>query len=129
MAGLNSALQALSPLNFSDVPTSPDELDTYISDLFTKSELILESVPIPPPEDVSVRPRSATVTSIASTSSEMSSSSARTLPPSPEHAALQKEWGKPMKISGKDNPLNISVYKCGGKDGRGAWFARRSVHE
>ena len=129
MAALHSALQALSPLSFSDVPTNPDELDAYISDLFTKSELILESVPIPPPEDVSTRPRSATATSIASTSSEMSSSSARSLPPSPEHAALQKEWGKPIKISGKDNPLNISVYKCNGKDGRGAWFARRSVHE
>jgi Protein of unknown function (DUF3074) len=128
MAALHSALQALSPLNFSDVPTNPDELDAYISDLFIKSELILESVPIPP-EDASTRPRSATATSVASTSSEMSSSSARSLPPSSEHAALQKEWGKPIKISGKDNPLNISVYKCSGKDGRGAWFARRSVHE
>jgi len=25
--------------------------------------------------------------------------------------------------------LDMSVYKMGGKDGRGAWFARRSVHE
>jgi hypothetical protein len=129
MAALHAALQALSPLNFSDVPTSPDELDTYISDLFTKTELILESVPIPAPEDVSTRPRSATASSVASNTSEMSSSSARSLSPSPEHAALQKEWGKPIKVSGKDNPLNISVHKCSGKDGRGAWFARRSVHE
>jgi hypothetical protein len=127
MAALHSALQALSPLNFSDVPTSHDELDTYISDLFTNAELILESVPPPPSEDVSTRPRSAT--SVASNTSEMSSSSARSSPPSPEHAALQKEWGKAIKAGGKDNPLNIPVYKCSGKDGRGAWFARRSVHE
>ena len=128
MAALHSALHALSPVTFSDVPTSPFELDTYISDLFTKTELILESIPIPAAEDVSTRTRSATVSSVASNASEMSSSSARSLPPSPEHAALQKEWGKPIKIT-KDNPLNVSVYKCGGKDGRGAWFARRSVHE
>jgi hypothetical protein len=127
MTALHSALQALSPLNFSDVPTSADELDTYISDLFAKAELILESVPPPPSEDVSTRPRSAT--SVASNTSEMSISSARSLPPSPEHAALQKEWGKAIKAGGKDNSLNIPVYKCSGKDGRGAWFARRSVHE
>ena len=34
-----------------------------------------------------------------------------------------------MKINAKDNPLEMSVYKCNGKDGKGAWFARRSVHE
>lgn len=129
MATLHSALQALSPLNFSDVPTRPDEFDAYISDLFAKAELILESVPPPAPEDASPRPRSATGSSVASSASEMASSSARSLPPSPEHAALQKEWGKAIKVGGKDNPLNIPVYKCGGKDGRGAWFARRSIHE
>ena len=128
MAALHSALQALSPLNFSDVPTSPDELDTYLSDLFTNTELILESVPIPSADDVSTRPRSATLSPVASNASEMSASSARSLSPPPEHATLQKEWGKPIKIT-KDNPLNISVHKCSGKDGRGAWFARRSVHE
>ena len=25
--------------------------------------------------------------------------------------------------------MGIAVYKLGGKDGKGAWFARRSVHE
>lgn len=25
--------------------------------------------------------------------------------------------------------MGMSVYRCAGKDGRGAWFARRSVHE
>ena len=43
--------------------------------------------------------------------------------------ALQKEWGKPIKLGAKENPLGMSVYKTSGKDGRGAWFARRSVHE
>ena len=47
----------------------------------------------------------------------------------PLNVNLQKEWGKPIKLNAKDNPLGMAVYKCSGKDGRGAWFARRSVHE
>lgn len=34
-----------------------------------------------------------------------------------------------MKLNPKDNPLGISVYKLGAKDGKGSWFARRSIHE
>lgn len=34
-----------------------------------------------------------------------------------------------MKMNAKDNPLGMNVYKLGGKDWKGAWFARRSVHE
>jgi hypothetical protein len=34
-----------------------------------------------------------------------------------------------VKLSPKDNPLGISVYKLGAKDGKGSWFARRSIHE
>lgn len=129
MAALHSALKSLAPLDFSDVPTAPDELDAYISDIFTNSELIVESVPIPSPDDVATRSRSDTGSSVASSSSEMASSAARSAEPAPEHTALRKEWGKPYKLNAKENPLNISVYKASGKDGHGAWFARRSVHE
>ncbi|KAL6868017.1 hypothetical protein J3F83DRAFT_738920 [Trichoderma novae-zelandiae] len=31
-------------------------------------------------------------------------------------------------MNAKENPLNISVYKLAAKDGKGAWFARRSLH-
>jgi hypothetical protein len=49
----------------------------------------------------------------------------------PAFASLQREWGKPVnKIhNAKDNPFQIPLYKLAGKDGKGAWFARRSVHE
>jgi hypothetical protein len=41
---------------------------------------------------------------------------------------LRKEW-KEIKVGGpRDNPHGIAVYKLPAKDGRGAWFARRSVH-
>ena len=59
----------------------------------------------------------------------MSASSARADPLNPSYVSFQKEWGKPIKLAPKDNPLGMAVYKMAGKDGKGAWFARRSVHE
>ena len=130
MAALHSALQALGPCKFDQVPKSPSELEVYLQDLFQQAQLILDSIPIPAPDEkLETRARSQTTTSIASNASEISSSSARSAPPDPEHAALQKEWGKPVKLATKDNPLNMAVYRLAGKDGRGAWFARRSVQE
>lgn len=132
MATLHSALQSLGPTNFDSVPASShDQLHEYVRDLFSKSQLIVESVPLPsaPDEPATARSRSNTTSSFASSSSEISSSSARSAPPIPAYGALQKEWGKPIKLGAKENALNMSVYKMGGKDGKGAWFARRSVHE
>lgn len=128
MASLHEALKSLGPCNWAEIPTSAEGLDKFVTDLFSKSQMIVESIPIPEPDE-STRARSHTMSSIASNASEMSASSARSAPPAPEYGALQKEWGKPVKLSAKENPLHVSVYKLGGKDGRGAWFARRSVHE
>ena len=130
MAALHSALAALGPEDFSNVPTSDEELDKYMSNLFSQCEVIIESIPLPPPPDEKIsRARAQTVSSIASNASEISSSSLRSAPAKPEHQDLQTLWGKPIKLSAKDNPLGMSVYKTSGKDGRGSWFARRSVHE
>lgn len=130
MATLHSALKALSPTDFTSVPQDRSELKAYLQDHFAKTQVILESVPPPSLEDTNAsRARSNTATSTASNASQISASSARSEPPSPEFAALQKEWGKPIKLSPKDNPLGIAVYKLPSKDGKGAWFARRSVHE
>ncbi|KAJ3579564.1 hypothetical protein NPX13_g995 [Xylaria arbuscula] len=40
---------------------------------------------------------------------------------------LRKEW-KEVRINPRDNPFGLNVYKMAAKDGRGAWFARRSIH-
>ncbi|KAI9780199.1 MAG: hypothetical protein M1816_003147 [Peltula sp. TS41687] len=130
MAALHSALQALSPVEFSSVPLT--DLKSYLIDHFARSQVLIDSVPIPPSSDSTPptgRSRANTATSVASAASEVSSSSARSAPPIPEHAALQKEWGKPVKLSAKENPLGMTVYKLSAKDGKGTWFARRSVHE
>ncbi len=129
MATLHSALHSLAPVSFSDVPQLSEGLDEYLAELYTQVQAVVESIPIVDPNASDTRPRSKTTSSVASNASEMSSSSARSIPPAPEYQTLQKEWGKPLKLNKNENQLGISVYKLGGKDGRGAWFARRSVHE
>ena len=129
MAALHESLGALCPVTFTEVPASTDELKPWLANLFASSQVLVESVPPPlPSTSSSTAPRDRSSTS-ASSASEILSSSLRSLPPQPEYGALQKEWGKPIKLSAKENPLGISVYKLGAKDGKGSWFARRSVHE
>lgn len=130
MAALHQALKTLAAVSFTDLPVDEPILREYLQATFFNGQLLIDSVP-PPLTDggtSTARPRSNTVASVASNASEMSSSSARAEALIPAHAALQKEWGKPIKLSAKENPMGIGVYKLSGKDGR-AWFARRSVHE
>lgn len=127
MAALHSALQTLSPTPFSSVPSDEKEAKEYLEEAFAIAQIIIDSVP-PPPLDDSVNTRLRAGSSVSG-SSGLCTSSARADPLNPSHVPFQKEWGKPIKLAPKDNPLGISVYKMAGKDGRGAWFARRSVHE
>ena len=131
MAALHDALQALSPTSFSDIPLEESNLSNYLQEVFATAQLLVDSVPPPPTSLISnsTRSRANTATSVASNVSEISVSSARSDPFIPEHALLQKEWGKAVKLSAKENLMGMGVYKMSGKDGRGAWFARRSVHE
>ena len=131
MTVLHEALGSLSLTEFSSVPSDQSEVTTYLQNAFQKAQTILDSVPIPPPTDplVASNFRSTASALVASNVSEISSSSARSDPLDPSNVGLQKEWGKPVKFNAKDNPLGIAVYKCAGKDGKGAWFGRRSVHE
>jgi len=126
MAALHDALKTLGPLDFSEAPIG--DLKSFLSEAFSNAQLLVDSVPIPPPSDDSDcdgRPRSS---SNASSASSISISSARSAPPPADVEALQKEW-KQVRLNARDNPLGMSVYKTSGKDGKGAWFARRSVHE
>ena len=64
--------------------------------------------------------------SVASSRKEVTSSSSR-IEHSSAIADLHTSWGKPVKLSAKENPLGMAVYKMSAKDRHGAWFARRSV--
>ncbi|KAM0719929.1 hypothetical protein Q7P37_004064 [Cladosporium fusiforme] len=128
MAELHEALTALSPKDWDDVPI--DDLKPYMTELLTAGELICNSVP-PPSEGTAfnqAKPHYDQPNG-AKSHRDVYPSLARSFPPGKEHEALQKNWGKAMKFSAKENPLNIAVYKMAGHDRHGAWFARRSVHE
>ncbi|CAD6442658.1 1bbde2fe-efc3-4c69-941a-75a91a7cd454 [Sclerotinia trifoliorum] len=127
MAALHDALKALGAINYDETPT--DNLKPFLLDAFSSGQTIVDSIPVPDTaEPSSGRPRSNTTPLIASSASEILASHARSPPPPHDIESLQKEW-KQVKLKPADNPLGISVYSCKGRDGKGTWFARRSVHE
>ena len=128
MSNLHDSLNSLRPFDFTSVPLS--DLTPFLHDAFSQAELIANSVPPPAGGDdfISASVSRSDVNG-ASKASEMTKSAVRPPPPDPAHEALQEAWGKPLRISEKDNPLGIAVYKMAGADRHGAWFARRSVHE
>ncbi|QIW96044.1 hypothetical protein AMS68_001562 [Peltaster fructicola] len=128
MAALHEALTSLSPVDWSEIPQ--DSLETYVEDILKAAELICSSVP-PPPNGTSFAESTpvSTQANTASSHKDMHPSTARPLPPHEEYEELQGQWGKPMKFSSKENPLEVAVYKMAGKDRHGGWFARRSIHE
>lgn len=102
MAALHDALKTLSPTTAADLP-SQEDLSGYLANCLQDTHVLVCSVP--PPAGLPCP-----------------------LPTDTALEALQKEW-KPVKLSAKENPLGFSVFKLSSKDGRGTWFARRSVHE
>lgn len=133
MAAIHEALKMLQSTPWEDVPVDDNELKNYLTKNFAAGQLLVDSVPVAAATGAASpagrRSRSNTTMSAASSASEISQSDARPSPPASDVEALQKAWGKPLKINTKENPLGVSVVKLAGKDGRGAWFARRSVHE
>lgn len=138
-------LKALGPVAWSAV--SPDNLKPFLASSFANAQTVIDSVPSPfvsarfttPPN----RPRSHTDGSILpapdtppatpsrkhalTTTADESESTASAAAAAAHAEKLRKEW-KEVKVPAKENPLGINVYKLSAKDGRGAWFARRSVH-
>ncbi|TPX10841.1 uncharacterized protein E0L32_008230 [Thyridium curvatum] len=134
-------LSALSPIEWSSLPQ--DDLPTFLSDTFTSAQVLIDSIPLPAPVKSAAasahsgRARSHTDSDVAGRPSvdinhALSGSAQPAKSPSADAVAaaakLQKEW-KEVKVSPRDNPLAVNVYKLAAKDGRGSWFARRSVHE
>jgi hypothetical protein len=127
MAELHQALEVLGPIDWADVP---QDLGPFMKNLFENGELICNSVP-PPPGGTAYEASqpSQPKPDAAKSAKQVVMSDARPVDPHPDHVALQKSWGKPVKLNAKDNPLGISVYKMAAKDRHGAWFARRQVLE
>ncbi|GAB0131935.1 hypothetical protein EsDP_00000388 [Epichloe bromicola] len=133
MASHHEPLKALAPIDWNDVPQ--DALETFINDIFSQAHVVLDSVPsaataAKPAATGRARAKtdSAVVYNDVRTSSPPQNPSATATTTADLSAQLRKEWNE-VKTNPKDNPLGINVYKLAGKDAKGAWFARRSVHK
>ncbi|TLD12543.1 uncharacterized protein PgNI_04520 [Pyricularia grisea] len=127
--------KALCPTEWNAI--SIDSLPATLRDTFSHAQTIVDSIPLP--QNVAKAAHNgATQQGRARSKTEPSGGTSvalnRTLSPSTAHGCvdtakkLHKEW-REVKTNPRDNPLAINVYKLGAKDGKGTWFARRSVHE
>lgn len=121
MTNHHDVFKALAPIDWDTI--NQDDQKTFLTDIFVEAQTLIDSIPISSDtKPISTgRPRSAT------------DPVGPKLPEHPlktsDHADhLRKEW-KEVQVGPKENPLGVNVYKMSSKDRKGAWFARRSVHE
>lgn len=120
-------LKALGPADRAEV--RGQNLTDFLRGVLADAQLVVDSIPAPTPTwaaagDTALG-RARAVTEPAPVPADLQDSPRQT----PDAAArLREEW-KEVKVSPRDNPLGIRVYKLAGKDGQGSWFARRSVHD
>ena len=143
MSDLYDALAALGPRDFTEVP---HDLTSFLKQTFSAASTIVDSLPQPPPPAPGVissipAPSQSNVEgdssgptpNFATKATEIIPSAARAPTPTSFDAdtlaQLIDKWGRPVKVAPRDNPASVSVWKMAGHDRRGAWFARRSVHE
>ncbi|WZH44844.1 Reticulocyte-binding protein 2 like protein a [Fusarium acuminatum] len=122
-------LGAMGPVEWEQVPQ--DNLDEFLADVITETQTVIESIPASAKTDSSSsggRARSKTESAASAPDIKRALILRQKAEAISQAQDLQKEW-KEIKVNAKENPLGINVYKLGSKDGRGAWFARRSVHE
>lgn len=125
-------LKALGPIDWAAV--TGDDLKHFLNTTFLHAQTVVDSIPAATKPQQTGRARSHTDSSVVFDptsrhhTNTSASADASTAAAAAHAAQLQKEW-KEVKIPPRDNPYSMSVYKLAGKDGRGAWFARRSMHE
>ncbi|KAI0200516.1 hypothetical protein F4808DRAFT_429240 [Astrocystis sublimbata] len=102
MPGAHDTFKALGPVDWEAF--AQEDLATHMTSIFGDAHDLIDTVPAPAGD--------------ADVESE----------PSDHVQRLGKEW-KEVKVNARDNPHKINIYKLSAKDGRGAWFARRSVHD
>ncbi|KAL9050741.1 MAG: hypothetical protein Q9162_006448 [Coniocarpon cinnabarinum] len=127
MASLKDALSSLSPFAFEDLP-SEDKFPQFVKQSFTHAETLLNSVPVQP-QDTSKTFEPHPTNSAHNAEETYCDPTSVPLPLYRRDSDAAKAWGKPYKMSAKENPLAVQVYKMAAHDRHGAWFARRSVHQ
>lgn len=121
MAGLHGPFKALGPISWESA--AQDDPKSFLTGVFADAQCLVDSIPLSlASAPVSGRPRSHTDTSVGGRLLSRDAESSDTA------RELRKQW-KEVKLNPRENPLGINVYKLGAKDGKGAWFARRSLHD
>ncbi|KAK5990265.1 hypothetical protein PT974_08532 [Cladobotryum mycophilum] len=116
---------ALGPIDWDDVPV--DSLKPFLDGIFADAQTVIESIPSPTIiSAVTGRARSQTDSAVLVADIQKIHSQRQSGASLATAQQLRKEW-KEVKVN--VNPMGISVYKLAAKDGKGSWFARRSVHE
>ncbi|KAI6785748.1 uncharacterized protein J7T54_006087 [Emericellopsis cladophorae] len=134
----HEAFTSLCPVDWADVPK--DNLKPYLNSVFAEASTVVESIPSPTSKASSSsgsskkgRARSKTDSAVLENGATLpvatSGPGFRPDPATVEQALKLKDEWKDVKVNPRENPLGIQVYKLSAKDGKGAWFARRSVHE
>ncbi|KAF7547384.1 hypothetical protein G7Z17_g7766 [Cylindrodendrum hubeiense] len=129
MASHHEPLGAMGPIDWDDVPQQ--DLKEFLEDVFAETQTVVESIPAPATTAAAAntgRARSKTESAVTIGNIQRAPSQRQTAAAISQAQDLRKEW-KEIKVNQRDNPLGINVYKLSAKDGRGSWFARRSVHE
>ena len=132
MQEFKEGLSSVSPIPYNDIPTDHDELLQWLRRSFQHAETILNSIPTPAqatsdPETPFTPSPANSATNASETACDASSVPTPSL--QGRDPELQKQWGKPIKFSAKDNPLGVEVFKMAAHDRHGAWFSRRSIHQ
>ncbi|OHE95629.1 hypothetical protein CORC01_09061 [Colletotrichum orchidophilum] len=130
MAPHHEPFKGLAPIKWESV--AEEDLKEFMTDVFTNAQTVIDSIPVPAAvKQVTAshgRSRSHTDPPILVTDINRSLSQRQTGAALRLSQDLSKEW-KEVKVNAKDNPLAINVYKLAAKDGKGSWFARRSIHD
>lgn len=132
MAPHHEPFKALCPVDWDSVPT--DSLDGFLADTFSNAQTVIDSLPVPAAIEAAAasstarRGRSHTDPPLPSAAINRSLSARQSGAAMSTAQDLMKEW-KEVKVNPRENPLSVNVYKLAAKDGRGSWFARRSIHD
>lgn len=117
--------KALGPIDWTTVSAHEDagSLPSTLAATLADAQTIVDSIPGPVTtagsNNPTGRPRAATDSAAVGPAPTGGAAA----------AALRPDW-KEVKLGGgpRDNPHAVSVYRLAARDGRGTWFARRSLH-
>ncbi|GAP91049.1 putative reticulocyte-binding protein 2 like protein a [Rosellinia necatrix] len=110
MPSAHDTFSALGPVNWESF--AQEDLSALMTDIFSDAHCLISSIPTPDEDELRGGRGKGTAAAVGADRA----------------GELRKEW-KETKVNPRENPVGLSVYKLAAKDGKGSWFARRSLHE